>query len=107
MSTCNCWGLETLGSRPIMPKNLPGGFELSPRGDAMHSIERGIIPLIVSKWRINQTSLCNGSCLRMINSSVKVVGVLIGCLMVLRVPFYACFASILGEDRCIRTWYWV
>ena len=53
-----------------MPKILPehwvvdvgGGFELSPRGNSMHSIERDIIPLIVAKWRINQTSLCNGSC---------------------------------------------
>ncbi len=52
-----------------MPKNLlehwvvdlGGGFELSPRGDSMHSIERDR-PLIVAKWRINQTSLCSGSC---------------------------------------------
>jgi hypothetical protein len=46
---------------------MGGGFELSPRGESMHSIERGIIPLIVAKWRINQTSLCSGSCLRTIN----------------------------------------
>jgi hypothetical protein len=49
MSTCNCLGLEILGSRPIMSTNLPGhwvvdvggGFEFSPRGDSsVHSIER-------------------------------------------------------------------
>ena len=55
----------------ISPRTLVvdvgGGIELSPRGDSMHSIERGIIPLIVAKWRINETSLCGGSCLRMIN----------------------------------------
>jgi hypothetical protein len=61
-----------------MPKNLPGhwvvdvvgGFELSPRGDSMHSIER-----------INQTSLCRGFCpaYDQLASLSRFVGVLKWC----------------------------
>ena len=47
MSTCNRLDLQTLGSQPIMPKNLPDHCLRMPEGHHLHSISRIVIDVLL------------------------------------------------------------